>query len=135
MMFDNPFEPTELELRDWAKNSEACYPDEISQDWDLVITSFETAPTLLKLANEESPNRKFFLRCLYLLAGDCVRNGVKQHKVNQLLSVLELMPMNAKSVIILWVKRTNELINTPSLFNYHEWCEGQLAYKEVDEAD
>jgi hypothetical protein len=130
MKFINPLSPTENELREWAKNPEAEYPEEVSQDWDLIITGFETAPTLLKLANEDSPNRKFFLACLYLLAGDCVRSGFNQLSVEKLKDILSSISETAKQDIHLWAKRTLMLFEKPETFKYDDWCYGNLAYKD-----
>ena len=130
MKFVNPFCPTESELREWARDPEAEYPEEVSQDWDLMITDFETAPMLLKLANEDSPNSQFFLACLYLLGGDCVRNGVNKVAVEKLKDILNLISTDAKPDVHLWKKRTLILLEKPKTFNYDDWCYGYLAYKE-----
>ena len=77
-----------------------------------------------------SPNRKFFLRCLYLLAGNCVRQRLRPEMVAQLKEVLNLVTDDDKADVLLWVKRTNELLKKPSRFRYDDWCGGGLAVKE-----
>ena len=65
----NPFDPTDDELRQWAR-SDGPWP---VQDFDLIVAEAERLSLLLELAS--SPQREFFLRCLYLVVGDAVRSN------------------------------------------------------------
>ncbi|HLP86188.1 MAG TPA: hypothetical protein VK157_17680 [Phycisphaerales bacterium] len=74
MKFVNPFNPTETELRAWAADADAMYPDEMSQDWDLVVAAWERASLIVELAGDEScPQQQFFLLALEALATRCLR--------------------------------------------------------------
>ncbi|NER82498.1 MAG: hypothetical protein F6K42_23635 [Leptolyngbya sp. SIO1D8] len=128
MKFKNAFAPTEDELREWAKDPDAEYPDEMSQDWDLILADFDMAPTLITLACEESPNRKFFISCLYILAGDCVRVGVRKAAIEKVENLFKLVPKDAPKDLQLWIKRSQILFEQPSSYEYQGWGYGDLAY-------
>ncbi len=86
----NPIDPTPEDLRLWAYTRDAEYPDEMSQDWDLCVISFERAPLILEFASDENcPNRRFFLGCLYTMAGDCVRTEAGRRNIPKLRAVLD----------------------------------------------
>ena len=129
MKFHNAFAPSEEELREWASAPDAEYPEEMSQDWDLILAEISYAPTLIKLACEESPNRKFFLSCLYILSGDCVRAEVNNVVISKVRDSFNLIPDDAPDDIKLWQTRSDCLFNDPSLYNYNDWGWGNLAYK------
>ncbi len=128
MKFVNALTPTEDELREWASDPEAEYPEEMSQDWDLILAEIGYAPTLIKLACENSPNRDFFLSCLYTLSGDCVRDQVDEKAISEIRQAFSLIPDGARQDIILWAKRSEDLFNKPNLYNYDDWGWGDLAY-------
>src|ERR1700741_4331650 len=110
----NPIDPTPEDLRLWAYTPEASYPDEVSQDWDLCVISFERAPLIIEFAADEScPNRYFFLSCLYTMAGDCVRTEAGKQNIPRLRSVLESVPDNASRLVKLWVQRSEHLLEHP----------------------
>jgi hypothetical protein len=127
----DPINPTPDDLRLWAYTPEADYPDEMSQDWDLVITDFARAPLFLQFASDTAcPNRKFFLRCLYILAGDCVRTSGGHTGIPHLREVLQLVVPDAPRDIHLWVERTEHLLAHPKSYNYTRWGWGDLAYDD-----
>lgn len=127
----DPLNPTADDLRLWAYTPDAHYPDEMSQDWDLCITDFGRAPLLLQFASDPvCPNRKFFLACLYLLAGDTVRTPAGNHLIPQLTEVLRLVSPEAPKDIHLWVERTGHLLTHPESYDYDSWGWGDLAYDE-----
>ena len=41
MKFQNAFAPSEEELREWASDPDAEYPEEMSQDWDLILAMLQ----------------------------------------------------------------------------------------------
>lgn len=124
----NPTDPTPEDLRLWAYTPEAEYPDEMPQDWDLCVISFERAPVILELASDEScPNRRFFLGCLYTMAGDCVRTDAGRRDIPRLRAVLSSVPNNPDPLIGLWLRRTQNLLEHPETYNYDSWSWGGLA--------
>ncbi|TEW51226.1 hypothetical protein [Psychromonas algicola] len=124
MKFIDAFSPTEEELRIWASNPEAEYPVEMSQDWDLILADINYAEILIKLACEESPNKDFFLSCLYILSG---ASRSDEKAISELKVMLKLVPFNASEDVKLWVKRSENLFNNPALYNYDGWGWGDLA--------
>ena len=46
----NPLDPTPEDLRVWAYTPDAEYPDEMPEDWDLMVAQIKNAPLLLELA-------------------------------------------------------------------------------------
>lgn len=128
MKFANAFAPTEEELREWASDPDAEYPEEMSQDWDLILAEPSYASTLITLACEDSPNRGFFLSCLYIISGDCIRTRVNELSINDVREAFKLIPEHAPEDVKLWKKRSDGLFNDPSLYNYDDWGWGDLAY-------
>ena len=127
----NPIDPTPADLRLWAYTPDACYPDEMSQDWDLCVTSFKNAGSILQFASDVAcPNRDFFLRCLYLLAGDCVRTEGGREDIPKLRAFLLRVPLDADRLVRLWVDRTQHLLAHPESFDYELWCCGDFARNE-----
>ena len=123
--------PTPDDLRLWAYTPDAMYPDEMPQDWDLCITDFERAPLLLQFASDLAcPNRKFFLRCLYTLVGDCIRTPAGHADILDLHKVLQLVTLDAPQDIQLWVRRTEHLLAHPETYDYDHWGWGDLAYDD-----
>lgn len=129
----NPLDPTPEDLRLWAYTVDASYPDEMSQDWDLCVISFERAPLILELASDENcPNRGFFLSCLYTMAGDCVRTEAGRVDIPKLRSVLESVPAHADRRVRLWVQRTKQLLDDPESYDYDRWGWGDFARDEMN---
>ena len=126
-MFKDPFNPTESELRVWANDPNAAYPEEMSQDWDLILANFDFAPSLIKLVCEESPNRKFFLSCLYILSGDCVRGKINKNCMEKVNELFMQVPHNCPADLSLWVERSKVLFNSPEKYEYDKWGWGDLA--------
>ena len=127
----DPINPTSDDLRLWAYTPDAEYPDEMSQDWDLCIIDFERAPLLLQFASDPvCPNRKFFLRCLYTLAGDCIRIPAGRASIPNLREVLQLVASDAPQDIQLWVQRTGHLLEHPEIYDYNRWGWGDFAYDD-----
>ncbi|MFI8347660.1 hypothetical protein [Streptomyces sp. NPDC085596] len=72
LTFEDVVNPTPEEMTAWAYAPEAQPP--VSQDWDIIATRPAFGSLFLTLtADRKCPHRRFFLCCLYLLAGDAVR--------------------------------------------------------------
>jgi len=127
----NPINPTAEDLRLWAYTPDADYPDEMSQDWDLCVTSFERAPLLVQFASDpDCPNRKFLLSCLYILAGDSVRDPDDRSDVPRIQEILRLVAPDAPPDVLRWVQRTERLLARPETYDYNRWGWGYFAYDD-----
>ena len=132
MKFEDVLYPTESELREWAKDPEAEFPEEMDQDWDLIVARFSLAPSLIKLSCEDSPNREFFVSCLYILSGNCVRTNVCMDSIKKVEGLFGLVPDNSPADLTLWVNRSIHLFKNPSFYKYPGWGYGDLAYDTND---
>ncbi len=128
---ENPLDPTPDDLRRWAYTPDADYPDEMPQDWDLMVADIEKAEQLVELASAmDCPNRTFFLGCLYILAGDCVRLVHHRHEIPRLRNVFKCVRPDAPADVRRWVERSNRLLDHPEEFEYQGWGWGDLARGE-----
>jgi hypothetical protein len=132
----DPTDPTPEDLRLWAYTPDAEYPDEMPQDWDLCVISFERAPLLLEFAADaHCPNRHFFLACLYTLAGDCVRSQAGGRDIPRLRALLASIPADGDRLVSLWAQRTEYLLAHPESYDYNRWGWGDFAMNESDGFD
>ena len=125
----DPANPTDAELRQWAFSDEP-WPME---DFDLIAADLERLPLLLELAS--SPNRAFFVHCLYLAVGDAVRmsfNTVSREGVEAALDQAVTIA-SRDPVIDRWINDSRELLSSPKSFDYEEWCDGGLARRAVEQ--
>jgi hypothetical protein len=130
----DPTNPTQDDLRIWAYTPNAMYPDEMSQDWEFCITNFENASLLLQFASDPAcPNRKFFVRCLYILSGECIRTPGGCAGIPHLQEFLRSVTSNAPPDILLWVQRTEHLLAHPETYDYDCWGSGYFANDEFIE--
>jgi hypothetical protein len=133
MLFEDALNPTEEELRKWAYTDGAKYPDEMPQDWDLCVAEFSRGLLLLRLASDvDCPKRKFFLSCLYLLVGECVRTSAGSAHVSDCARFLSRVEMPLPEDVAQWLSRSRELLRSPEQFNYNKWCWGGFAYGYED---
>jgi hypothetical protein len=125
---NDPFNPTESELVDWAYDPEAVVP---CQDWEVMVTDLDRGELFLRLcADPECPNRIFFLRCLYLLVGDAVRFCADPRELEPLRRLFERAAQLEEPRLKRWVDRSLDLIAHPDTFDYPRWCEGRWAEEE-----
>lgn len=133
-LMSDPLDPTPDDLRRWAYTPDAEYPDEMPQDWDLCVATIDRAQLLLEFASDAAcPTRGFFLGCLYILAGDCVRLEHHQRDLTKLRDILRAVPPTAPKEVLLWAERTNYLIAHPESFEYGKWGWGDLARSDGGE--
>jgi hypothetical protein len=118
----NPFDPTDDELRQWALG-DGRWP---VQDFDLMVAEHNRLPVLLELTS--SPQREFFLRCLYLIVGDAVRSNFNTTMRSDLEDALDRAELALRDPAIdRWVSDSRALIAHPETFTYDDWCDGGLA--------
>lgn len=129
MKFADFQNPTEAELREWARDSGASYPDEMQQDWDLCVADWSRVDLIAELAADQScPTRGFFLSVLYLMAGDCVRYPSGNVNIPNLRALLGRLDNSPSEPLRLFRTRALALLADPSTFNYEKWCWGDYAY-------
>lgn len=128
MKMSNPLDPTPEDLRRWAYAPDAEYPDEMPEDWDLCVADIDRVDMLVELASDaECPNRGFFLGCLYILSGDCVRLERCRHHIPRLKQFMDALPPESPKEVQRWVRRTRHLIAHPESFEYGKWGRGDFA--------
>ena len=123
----DPANPTDAELTRWAFSDE---PQPI-EDFDLVVADVERVPLLLELTS--SPQRPFFMRCLYLIVGDAVRTAFKTSSRSAVQSALEVAIAVAASdrAVARWAEDSQTLLASPERFDYDDRCDGGLARRAV----
>ena len=129
MKFADVVNPTEAELREWAADPNAHYPQEMSQDWDLIVADWPRVELIAELAGDDTcPTRGFFLAVLYLMAGDCVRNAAGNVNIPNLRTLLGRLQNTRSESLSLFRTRALALLDDPSKFDYSLWCDGGYAY-------
>jgi hypothetical protein len=124
-----PVDEVTAELLAWVDGDDEMWPYE---DFDLCVTAPQTADLLLDLAAEGDAARlRFFLRCLYLLAGDAVRTNYSAFSRQDLLRLVERAQEARRPVVRGWANDVVQLMTKPSTFDYSLWCDGGLARQAV----
>jgi hypothetical protein len=116
--FVDSVNPTISELRRWARSG-ALEP---MQDWDLIVSDHEPGADIIDLI-DEGWQARYFLRCLYIRAGDLVRT----HKAGELMPLIETARDHRHPSIQTWGRRAGALVMQPTTFDYMAWCGGGLA--------
>lgn len=123
MRFQDVVSPTADELRKWAADPNADYPDDMSQDFDLMVADWGRIDVIVELASDPAcPNRKFFIGVLYLMAGDCVRTSQGAQDIPHLRNLLERLSTSSAPELLLFRTRALALLKDPSTFEYNLWC-------------
>jgi hypothetical protein len=108
-------------IRDWAYSGNP----EPQQDFDLIITGSGHERMFVELvADRNCPNRIYILSCLYLFVGDSLRSDYQTNSKKQVLEILEYARPFAVEELRQWIKRSEKLIASPTLFDYDLWCNG-----------
>ena len=123
--FADPWNPTLDEVRRWAFDPDARWPDE---DWDIALTWSGLEFECLTLAADAAcPARDFFLHVLYLHVGDAVRGEFSPAWRARVEALLDAASDASDERIRLWRERSLRLIDEPESFDYDAWCDGGLA--------
>ena len=129
--FADAVNPTNEEIIRWAYIDGAHCPPEMEQDWDLCVVDPERRELLFTLASDHScPNRKFFLSCLYLMIGDCVRSSGHTWSKDGAVAWLGGLPDTAPSDVRRFVERAKDLVAGRTDLVYEQWCDGGYAYRD-----
>ncbi len=119
---ENPVEPTETEIRAWALDADSLEP---MQDWHLIIWGAVDPGLLVELASDpDSPKGPYFLWCLYGRVGDEVRTGRFDGGT---WDVVSRSVASDDPAVSRWAARSMTLRSRPELFDYEDWCGGELA--------
>jgi hypothetical protein len=128
-MFSDPWNPSSAEVRAWAYTPGAIEP---CQDWDLSLSWAGHERDYLKFAGDSAcPNSDYFLRVLYLMVGDAVRNGYRTVPEPIVLGFVDLADGSPDQRIRLWRTRALRLLKHPEEFQYEAWCGGRLAREQL----
>jgi len=119
---ENPLDPTEAEIRAWAYEADSLEP---MQDWHLIIWGEVDPGLLVELAADpDCPKRSYFLWCLYGRIGDEVRTS----RLDDLTwATVDRSLTGGEAAVARWAARSTTLRDRPELFNYEDWCGGELA--------
>lgn len=131
--FVDAVNPTDDEIVRWAFIEGAHYPPEMSQDWDLCVAEPARRELLLRLASDATcPNRKFFLSCLYLMVGDCVRSSGRTWNREEASAWLGTTQIQAPADVRRFFERAGDLVTGRTAFVYEQWCDGGYAYGDKE---
>ncbi|WP_427108551.1 hypothetical protein [Lysinibacillus xylanilyticus] len=112
MMFKDPWNPTQEEIKKWAYSDEM----EPEQDWELAIYKIENIPMICTFVEDEQCERtSYFLNTLYVFTGDMVRVGREIQKLSQLLDTIENTTKSKE--LKLWIERSQFLIEYPEYYD------------------
>ena len=116
----DPWNPRKHELRVWAYDPEASWPD---QDFDLSVAELCFSELILEFANDDScPKKEFFLSCAYILIGDAVMTEYGFRTKEDVEGFLiEVNAIKNERMSLLY-NRAIELMNNPPSFDYDLWC-------------
>jgi len=125
MKFVDAVNPTDDELHLWAADPNAMYPHEMPQDWDLVIADWDREALIVALASDDRcPQQEFFLRLLYMLAGECFRTLGGRANIPRLQMLLERLASSNSPAMRTFRARAMQLLKDPSSFDRDYWCGG-----------
>ena len=72
------------------------------------------------------PARRFALHCLYIYAADGIRTEFSAHPKRRLRKLVEKAESQGDELMQTWAYNVRMLLARPSLFDFHDWCEGGL---------
>jgi len=127
-MFEDPWNPTPVEIRRWAHSD----TDPPEQDWELAIDRYPSL--LIELIDDPSgaaDARCFLLRALYVYAGDKFRSGrsADSPDLSELFTDASARGIPLKR----WVERTRQLFAGELPYSSDNWgLGGRLAREDCD---
>ncbi len=134
--FRDILEPTGEEIRRWAYSSGGDYPDEMEQDWDLIVADCTRLELIAELASDPAcETRAFFVSCLYLLSGECVRysDQIDHSSMQKIRQFIASHRASFDNLLTKWADRSLDLFEHPETFDYGKWCWHGHAYGIDDE--
>ncbi len=105
--------PTHGELKLWMEDSESFEP---MQDWDLIVGGADRLLSLVRLASNDGPQRKYIVHYLHVSTANAFNDD--RDKISE---GLELVPGNTFSDLLEWRERTKFLLENPTSFRENEW--------------
>lgn len=125
--FANAVDPTAAELRAWAYQPDSVSLQEMPAYWDLLVAGDRLVTTVFELAiDPRCPARRFALHCLYIYAADGIRTEFSAHPKRRLRKLVERAESGGDDLMQTWAYNVRMLLARPSLFDFHDWCEGGL---------
>jgi hypothetical protein len=125
--FANAVDPTAAELRAWAYAPDSVSLQEMPAYWDLLVAGDRLVTTVFELAMDRTcPARRFALHCLYIYAADGIRTDFSAHPKRRLRKLVEKAETDGDELMQTWAYNVRMLLARPSLFDFHDWCEGGL---------
>ena len=126
--FVDPWNPKPDEIRAWAYDSDAMYPEE---DFDLALSWAGHELVYFELVDDEAcPKRTLFLSVLYLMVGDAVRSGFNVAPEQVVREFIERGNDYNHPDIQKWQERSRALLANHDLFDYDLWCSGGYARED-----
>jgi membrane dipeptidase len=121
----DPYCPAAEEIRAWAANPDALEP---VQDWDICVDWLNCPDLILSLATDAScPKQSYFLHILYFLVGSAVRSRFQSPRKLEIEILLDKGRGVDHPLVAEWLRKSEELLASPGLFDYELWCAGGLA--------
>ena len=125
--FANAVDPTAAELRAWAYQPDSVSLQDMPAYWDLLVAGDRLVTTVFDLAiDTKCPARRFALHCLYIYAADGIRTEFNAHPKRRLRKLVEKAESQGDDLMQTWADNVRMLLARPSLFDFHDWCEGGL---------
>jgi hypothetical protein len=127
---DDPWNPTEEEIRAWAATADVYFPDHACQDWELSLIEDRNFDLIFELAsNPKCENQAFFLHCLYFIVGDAAMQEWPESLRNAVYGLIERGASSESRQLRKWAAQARELISRPLSFVYDQWCSGGLSFE------
>lgn len=125
--FSDVVDPTAAELRAWAYAPDSVPTHRLPDDFDLLVTNERLIHTLFALAADpDCPARRFALHCLHVYAAAAIRSRFRTHPRKRLRRLVERAEATADVALARWAHNCRVLLARPDLFDYAEWCQGEL---------
>lgn len=122
------YNPTKDEIIEFAYNRS---PINV-QDWELgIIWPIDNIKVIINLAADMNCQKhKYFLRCLYLFAGDFIMGGYDE-EIDAFKDILSYAQKFENKDIKDWIQRAEDLFNNPEKYDYAYWSFGsKYLYKK-----
>jgi len=105
--------PTYRELKLWMEDAESFEP---GQDWDIIIGDEGRLTTLVRLANNDGPQREVIVHYLHVATANAFH-----HDRGRISEGIRLVHDSAFSDLLDWKRKALFLLETPKSFRKSEW--------------